>query len=101
MDVRKELVSLVEPLIEKTAAGNIRWEQLDPTSFIVGTPDGTLVAVYVRGEPALVLYDKNSVELGRITPNDSIDLYDLYEAARAKALKIDETLSRMRKALGL
>jgi hypothetical protein len=96
------LVELIPALLEKSIEGKIDWEQLSSTSFIASI--GELVVEVSKVSDTVVRLRRDSLVIESVAytttraPTDGM-IVQLYEIARRKGLRVDETLNSLKNAL--
>jgi hypothetical protein len=96
---------LVDTILARTREGKLTWEELSQTGFLTRVGQTMIIIDQVRGGPALRITDDSGKVLeGIASPVFSQDgkrelLSDLYELARRQALRVEDTLSELKRRL--
>ncbi|SRR5271170_6560920 len=109
MLVRSEMAvssELVNTVLERTREGKLTWEELSLTGFLTRVGQTMIIIDRPHGgvtRPLMRITDENGKVLETIEPADWGDtgqlLSEVYELARRQALRVDETLSDLKRSL--
>ncbi len=98
---------LVDTILARTREGKLTWEELSLSSFLARVGQTLIILDRPRGEnlPFMRITDEvgkvlEVIEAPISNPDESTELLSvLYELARRQALKVDETLSDLKRSL--
>jgi hypothetical protein len=100
---------LVDSIFERTREGKLSWEELSLTGFLTRVGQTMIIVDRPRGEglPSMRITDESGkilqiiegpIHSGRGLGTREL-LSEIYELARRQALKVDETLSHLKRSL--
>jgi hypothetical protein len=98
---------LVNTILARTREGKLTWEELSLAGFLTRVGQTMIIIDRPRGDrlPSMRITDESGKVLETIEPPVYTDdaptelLSDLYELARRQALRVDETLSDLKRSL--
>lgn len=96
---------LVSTILARTHEGKLSWEELSLTSFLTRVGETMIIIDQVRGGPAIRITDETGKVLETIaspvySQNGNKELLsELYELARRQALRVEDTLSNLKRSL--
>jgi hypothetical protein len=94
---------LPETILTKTREGKLDWERLSSGGFVARIANAALAVDRIRntGDITLRITNEEGLVVETFSSQDRPDslLEDLYELARRQALRVDETLSNIKRSL--
>jgi len=107
MSKRVEMISLTdlaESVLEKSREGKLTWTELSPGSFHTKIGEEFIIIEREGVLPRMKIANQQGVELEKIRSastavRDHQILSEIYEVARRQALRVDETLINIKRAL--
>lgn len=100
---------LVNTILARTREGKLSWEELSQTGFLARVGQTMIIIDRLRGEeyPSMRITDESGKTLevirGQIFSeigDSTVELLpEIYELARRQALRVDETLSNLKRSL--
>ena len=100
---------LVSTILTRTREGKLNWEELSQTGFLTRVGQTLIIIDHPRGEewPTMRITDESGKSLevirGPIVSGEGLGtaelLSEIHELARRQALRVDETLSDLKRSL--